>query len=109
MFEAALSKLPAPTDGQKKFLTAHLAAPGHAPTTTLLADAAKYDGYKGINLQYGILAAKIEQELGLAASSRIGLEQIVDLVKPAAVTNDHWILIMKDAFAKALIRSNWLA
>jgi len=51
------------SDGQRKMLKAHLAAPGHTLTASQLASAAGYKGYSGANLQYGFVGAMLVHEM----------------------------------------------
>lgn len=95
-----------PGGNQLAFLSAHLAAPGKAATATILANAAGYTGWHSLNLQYGLLAKRIGKEMGMPTAT---LSLLVDFVQPDALTNEHWILVMKPAFAQALVRSNWVS
>jgi hypothetical protein len=64
---------------QIDFLRAHYRSPGRALTATRLAQAVRYNGYRGINLLYGKLAVKIGKECGYKKAS---LDILVHFVRP---------------------------
>jgi hypothetical protein len=51
------------TPKQWAMLMAHLRAPNHIMTATELADAAGYDSYTAVNIQYGTLGKNLADEL----------------------------------------------
>ena len=91
---------------QRFFLRAHFRAKGRALTMRRLAQAAKYRDYRGVNLQYGLIAARI----GRALRRADGIKLLVQFVPPRHVaptkniSNAEWILVMRPAFASALRR-----
>lgn len=100
-FVTALKSIPPPSDRQRAFLRAHFEADGRAMTVTKLAKAAPYASWRGINLQYGKLAVRIGDELGLSNPT---MDLLADCIRPKELTNEHWILIMRPTFALALER-----
>jgi hypothetical protein len=107
-FAAALTALDKdgrrPKGKQLEFLQAHYEAPGRAATATVLAQKVHYKSFDAINLQYGILAARIAEYVEPGAH----ISLLVDLVRPASVTNKQWILVMRPEFANALKRAGWV-
>ena len=114
-FEKALRELGSPRGRQSDFLMVHAQAPGHAMTMKRLAEEVGYGSWRGMNLQYGILA----RDIGLAA----GFEKkylphpnillLVDFVPPIQkspnnISNSEWILVMKEPFLKALLAVQWI-
>ena len=114
-YEKALRELGAPRGRQAEFLRVHAQSKGHAMTMKRLAEEVGYGSWRGMNLQYGILA----RDIGLAA----GLEKrdlphpnillLVDFVPPIQkspnnISNSEWILVMKEPFMKALKTTQWI-
>ena len=106
-FKRALSLIPPPTAGQKKFLQAHYDAPGRAATMSNLAEAAGYRSYGAVNLQYGRLAERIASALNrpLPFPNVFLLAEDVD---PKTISGKQWVLIMRPAFAAALCAAGWV-
>lgn len=105
-FSEALRSLDVPPESVRKFLRAHLDAEFRAATATQLSQAAGYENYGGVNLQYGKLAKRVGEQLRLQETN-LGL--LTKFIRPGALTNKDWILIMRDEFADALITTNWLS
>ncbi len=74
-------------------------------TATGLAHAAGYENYRGVNLHYGRLARSIGEALGMRGAK---LSLLTEFVKPNALTNDEWILVMRPEFAEALDEIGWV-
>jgi hypothetical protein len=70
-----------------------------------LAVAAGYDGWRGINLRYGVLAKEI---VDLVGKPDAGLSLISGWIEPGELTNTDHILIMRDEFAEALTIAGWI-
>lgn len=104
-FASALRKMTRPGGRQLDFLRAHYRARGRAMTATNLAEAVGYKDYRGINLWYGRLADTIGEVLG-QKDPRLSL--LVDFVRPRAVTNTEWVLVMRPEFASALKQVGWV-
>lgn len=102
---AALQAIGLPGGRQLQFLKAHYQAPGKALTAARLAKAAKYQSWRGVNLQYGRLAGKIARVL---KAKDAGLSLLVEFIRPKSVTNDQWVLVMRPEFARALEKSGWV-
>jgi hypothetical protein len=110
-----MSHLKRPSDSVRKLLRAHLNSKGRVSTMTLLAEAAEYSSFSPANLHYGGLARRIGKHLAISEPSvRIPtaadayLSLLVDFIRPEAVTNIHWLLVMKPEFAEALEASHWI-
>ncbi len=86
---SALKEIPLPTGRQLIFLKAHSGAKGRAMTAKQLAEKVRYKNYRGINLQYGLLASRIGRKMGIRNAS-LGL--LVEFLRPKLVTNKEWII-----------------
>lgn len=104
-FDRALKTIGKPGGRQIDFLREHVNAQGRALTAQRLADSVGYKDYRGINLQYGLLARKIGDVLG---RKNANLTLLVDFVRPKSVTNDEWIMVMHPQFATALKQARWV-
>ncbi len=114
-FLEAMSHLKRPSESIRKMLRAHLNSKGRVSTMTLLAEAAGYTSFSPANLHYGTLARRIGKHLAISeptvrvpTASDAYLSLIGDFIPPEEVTNAHWLLVMKPAFAEALLASRWL-
>jgi hypothetical protein len=114
-FLEAMSHLKRPGDSICKLLRAHLKSKGRVSTMTLLAEAAGYASFSPANLHYGGLARRIGRHLAISeptvtvpSTSDAYLSLLVDFIRPEAVTNVHWLLVMKPEFAEALQASHWI-
>ncbi len=112
-FAAALRALDTlrqrPGDRQMEFIRAHYVAPGRAATASALAESAGYNSYSAVNLHYGKLAGRIARQIGRRRPKyKTQVELLVDLVRPPAVTNSQWVLVMKPEFAEGLKRAGWV-
>jgi len=114
-FLEAMSHLTRPSDSVRKMLRAHLNSKGRVSTMTLLAEAAGYASFSPANLHYGGLARRIGRHLAISeptvrvpTAADAYLSLIGDFIPPEAVTNAHWLLVMKPEFAEALLASHWL-
>ena len=106
-FLHALRALTPPGGRQRRFLQAHVRARGKALTMEQLARAAGYQDWRGGNLQYGLLATRIAEALGIRPPST-AVELLVESVPPKGVTNREWVLVMRPQFAAALVKSGWV-
>src|SRR5688572_423451 len=108
-FEKALKELGSPRGRQAEFLKIHARARGQAMTMKRLAEEVGYGSWRGMNLQYGILAC----DIGLAAGMQRqdlphpNILLLVDFVPPVQkssqnISNVEWILVMKEPFLNAL-------
>jgi hypothetical protein len=114
-FLTVLADMKKPSPSIRKLLKAHLNAKGRVSTMSQLADAAGFTSFSPANLHYGGLARRIarhlaitEPNLRLPEKSDAYLSLLVDFIRPEAVTNVHWLLVMKPEFADALKASRWL-
>jgi hypothetical protein len=104
-FQVALQQIDVPKGKQIAFLQAHFDSPGRASTAAVLANAVGYKNWRPINLHYGNLAAVLGRAMGYAD---VGLDLLVDFAGPKTVSNEHWILVMRPEFAKALVQVGWV-
>jgi len=70
VYEEAFLAIGALNDGYRAMLAAHLHAPDHLISATKLAEAAGYANWSAANLHYGLLGAKVAEEIGFAPPSR---------------------------------------
>lgn len=89
----------------RRLLCAHVNAPNHVSNMRTLAKAAKYKSWRAANLQYGLLARRIGDELRIKGL-RIGL--LVEFVGPKKLSNSEWLVMMRPTFARALKRAGWV-
>ena len=104
-YVAALKAITPFSGKQKELLRVHYRAQSHAMTARRLAEAVGYKSYRGINLQYGLLAKRIGVALGLRNTN---LSLLAHFVPPKQVTNKDWILLMNPTFADALKKLKWV-
>ena len=114
-FLEAMSHLKRPGESIRKLLRAHLNSKGRVSTMTLLAEAAGFTSFSPANLHYGGLARRIGKHLAISepsirvpTASDAYLSLLGDFIRPEAVTNTHWLLVMKPEFADALQASGWI-
>jgi hypothetical protein len=90
---------------QLDILRAHIQAPGRAMTARRLAQSVGYQNNSGINLQFGLLA----QQIGKALRQKdVDIQLLVSLVRPPAVTNKEWVLVMHSQLADAIEETGWI-
>lgn len=104
-FKAALDRIPKPRGRQTRFLQAHYDARARGLNARKLAKAAGYKNYRGINLHYGLLAARIAKEMNRHDA---GIELLVDSLLPDQASNQEWVLLMRPNFARALKEAGWV-
>jgi len=85
------------------FLREHAQAPLRELTARQLGESVGYEDYRGTNLQYGLLASRIGQELGVKGA-RLGL--LVEFFPPEP--GEEWRLKMRSEFAAALKQAGWV-
>lgn len=114
-FEKALQELGTPRGKQAKFLKAHARAKGRAMTMKRLAEEVGYRNWRGMNLQYGILAHNIGIAAGLQEKDLPDpdVKLLVDFISPVRkspnnISNAEYILVMKEPFMKALKAAKWI-
>ncbi len=64
-YVAAFSRCEHAIKGRLKILLAHCAFPGHVATATQLAGVVGYPNHSAVNLNYGLLARRVCEEMGL--------------------------------------------
>lgn len=104
-FSNALNGIGRPKGKQLQFLEKHCHDPARSSTATKLAKAAGYKDYRGVNSGYGRLAKQLGRELGRPDAN---ITLLVEVLRPGHVTNAHWILVMRPAFAEALELAGWV-
>ena len=92
-------------ENQLCLLQAHYAAPDRTLTATQLAGQIGYANFNAVNLQYGLLAARVGKELGLPDAN---LSLLVSFTAPETGRNEHWELSMRSEVAAALEQLGWV-
>jgi hypothetical protein len=106
-FRHALQTIDRPGGHQLRFLQRHYSATGRALNMRRLAEAAGYSNYGGVNLQYGKLATRLAQALGRETpDTAVGF--LAEFIAPREASNREYVLVMRDAFARALKAEGWL-
>ncbi|SRR6266508_2286010 len=115
VFESALRELKDPRGRQAQFLGIHARSKGQAMTMKRLAEKVGYRSWRGMNLQYGILARDIGLAAGMSFSNLPdpNIMLLVDFVPPVRkssenISNSEYILVMKEPFMKALKAVGWI-
>jgi hypothetical protein len=104
-FASALKSMESPGGNQLKFLQAHFEAPSRSSTASKLARAARYKDFRGVNICYGRLAKRVASQLSRTNES---LGFLVEFIKPRAVTNKDWVLVMRPEFAEGMAAAGWV-
>lgn len=110
-YVAALSRCERSIKGRLKILLAHHAFPAHTATATQLAEAVGYPNHSAVNLNYGLLARRVCEEMGLRAEDIGGqptdwLATLTDLGRPE--DHAHVTLTLHDNVVAALKELGWV-
>jgi 5-methylcytosine-specific restriction enzyme A len=101
------------TDSHLALLRAHLAAPGHATTWASLATVVGYSNGSSVNLQYGRLAERIAQRLGLSAKPHDPTGEawwlwvLVRWAEGRDPETGHTVFVLRRPAVEALRRLGW--
>jgi hypothetical protein len=94
------------TPNQRKLLLAHHAAQARVMTATRLAEQVGFENYGAVNLQYGLLARLVAEQLALEVGDvEVGI--LVDFVDPGHVANEHYLWVMRPNVAQAIEDLGW--
>lgn len=104
-FVSALKKVGLPKGRQTQFLTFHANAHKRCATMSQMAAEVGYNGFHGMNLQYGKLAKAIGRAMGKRNAT---ISLLVEFMRPGSVTNREWVLVMREEFAEALRIEGWI-
>lgn len=91
---------------QKRMLLLHHASPSRVISATELAKAVGYADFTAVNAQYGRLASAIAEHLDVEGLE-VKLGILVDFVDPGAVSNDHYLWVLRPAVAQAIEDLGW--
>lgn len=86
-------------------LRLHYRAPNRIRTATQLAEGVSYENFNAVNLQYGLLAARLGEAMEFADAD---LSLLVEFTEPHTQNNEHWTLQMRPEVAAALERLGWV-
>lgn len=92
-------------DSHRALLKSHHAALNRTRTATQLSEAVGYENFNAVNLQYGLLAARLGEAMGFKDAN---LSLIVEFTEPHTHNNEHWTLEMRAEVAEALERLGWV-
>lgn len=86
-------------------LRAHFESPDHTAPWSALAEAVGYKNWKGVNLQYGILAKRVGEELGYEERPRgFWLFILVDWAHDFDPIHGHTLFTLRRPVIEALER-----
>jgi hypothetical protein len=110
-YVAAFSRCERAIKGRLKILLAHCTFPGQAATATQLAEAVGYPNHSAVNLNYGLLARRVCEEMGLRAEDIGGqptdwLVTFTDLDRTKG--RAHVVLTLHDSVVDALKELGWV-
>lgn len=103
-YEYALRALPFPSPGLRAMLIAHCRAFDRTTTAGKLATAAGYRDWRVVNLQYHRLGHQVGLRLGLGGGNIAVFTRFLEPTPPCT----HWKISMREEFAIALTRANWV-
>lgn len=92
-------------DNHRALLRANYSARNRTRTATQLSEAVGYENFNAVNLQYGLLAARLGEAMGFKDAN---LSLIVEFTEPHTHNNEHWTLQLREEVAQALERLGWV-
>lgn len=95
------------TEKQRAMIREHHRSPGAVTTASQLAESVGYPNYETANLQYGLLAKMLSDELGLPEKDAVEIGILVDFVPPDTVANEHYLWVLRPNVARALENLGW--
>lgn len=110
-YVAAFTRCERSIKGRLRILLAHCTFPDHTATATQLAAAVGYPNHSAINLNYGLLARTVCEEMGLRKEDIGGqptdwLATLTDLIPSKG--QGHVVLKLHDNVVKALAELGWV-
>jgi len=72
-----------------------------------LAEAVGFENYNAVNLQYGLLARQIADQLGIELNESVVAGVLVDFVDPGFAANEHYLWVLRPNVAQALEDLGW--
>jgi hypothetical protein len=94
------------TPNQRRLLIAHHAAQGRVMSATRLAECVGFESHTAANLQYGILARQVAEQLAMEVPG-VDVGILVDFVDPGRVANEHYLWVMRPNVAQAIEDLGW--
>lgn len=111
-YEAFCALAPHISHKHIEILRENYRAPDHTLTATQMADAVGYKNYRAACLQYGTLARKVMDRLGISGPTHHGvnIEIFVDFVMPGDRGNEigQILWVLRPEVARALERMKWI-
>jgi 5-methylcytosine-specific restriction protein A len=95
------------TDNQRRLLQIHYAAPKHTIEPVVLAERVGYPSYSAVNLQYGLLAKRACNALGLQL--RFHIQALIIYIYPDTNQGESPKWVMRPQVAQALQELGWVA
>jgi hypothetical protein len=93
--------------GQLLLLQRHYTAPGRTTTARRLAEAVGFQDWRGVNLQYGMLAKWVCDALGLAVDGD-SLFALATFARDPGIDQGECRLVMRAQVARALEQLGWV-
>ena len=95
------------TPKQRELLLVHHSAQARVTSATRLAEAVGFENYNAVNLQYGLLARQIADQLGIELHDSVVAGVLVDFVDPGFAANEHYLWVLRPNVAQALEDLGW--
>jgi hypothetical protein len=95
------------TPKQRELLLVHHRAQARVTSATRLAEAVGFENYNAVNLQYGLLARQIADQLGIELSESVVAGVLVEFVDPGFAANEHFPWVLRPNVAQALEELGW--
>ncbi len=95
------------TPKQRELLLLHHRAQARVTSATRLAEAVGFENYNAVNLQYGLLARQVADQLGIDLNESVVAGVLVDFVDPGFAANEHFLWVLRPDVAQALEDLGW--
>jgi hypothetical protein len=95
------------TPKQRELLLLHHRAQARVTSATRLAEAVGFENYNAVNLQYGLLARQVADQLGIDLNESVVAGVLVDFVDPGFAANEHYLWVLRPNVAQALEDLGW--
>ncbi len=92
---------------QLLLLQRHYAAPGRTTTARRLAEAVGFQDWRGVNLQYGTLAKRVCDALGVAVDGD-SMFALATFTRDPGIDQGECQLVMRVQVARALEQLGWV-
>lgn len=90
-------------------LRAHFRSRKQTTSATGLQKRVGYPNFNSVNLQYGLFAKRVKEELGVTTRSGIHLEVLVEFIDTGEQNNEHILWKLRPEVMAALRKMGWVA